>query len=496
MGYPSLSIAVHYLGFGLAVGILGSILGTITGLWLQSGLLDIYKSVYELPITEPRFYPRLVALAVGISLFCALLGTAFGVSSATRLSPATAMRPPPPEKGGKILMERGPAAWLWKYLPFTWKLILRAIFRNPFRSLVTFGSSFVATTIMVESLALGSAIGLLIDREFRTAQKQDVTVLLREAENAISVGREFENLPGVEAVECHLFSSALLRNEGQGNHIEREVLLHGLAPQPYLENPLRLSPEVKARYSDGHSGFFLSRKLAEVLKVQVGESLVVEMRSGTRRTHQVQVLGLVDTSLGLGVYLPAEQLSGLMGEASVTNKIHLSVDLNERNHLVTQLQRRPEVLNITWRADSLEQMEQTLQQNLGTMLKVIVLFSGGLAFGAVLNTALVALSEREREVGTLRVLGYTPFAVTAIFSGESLLLNSLGVFTGWFGGAGLTYLITRAYDTEIFRFPFVIEPSNIITATLVMLLFLAASQLVLGFIVRGLNWLDVLKIRE
>ena len=108
--------------------------------------------------------------------------------------------------------------------------------------------------------------------------------------------------------------------------------------------------------------------------------------------------------------------------------------------MVREFQRRPSVLNVTWRADSLLQMEKTLQQNLGTILKVIVLFSGGLAFGAVLNTALVALSEREREVGTLRVLGYTPFAVTSIFSGESLLLNSLGVFVGWFGGAGLTYL--------------------------------------------------------
>src|SRR5690606_27532751 len=102
-------------------------------------------------------------------------------------------------------------------------------------------------------------------------------------------------------------------------------------------------------------------------------------------------------------------------------------------------------LNVTWRSDSLRQMEQTLQQNLGTMLSVIIVFSGGLAFGAVLNTALVALSEREREVGTLRVLGYTPLAVTSIFSGESLLLNSIGVSVGWAGGTALTYFVTRAY---------------------------------------------------
>lgn len=497
LGYPSWSVTLHYLGFGIAVGLIGSLFGTGLGLWLQRGLLGLYQTIYELPIDQPHFYPGLVGTAVSLSLLFAILGTAFGVSSSTRLTPATAMRPPPPEKGGKILLERGPLGLVWRHLPFSLKLIFRAIFRNPFRSLVTFGSSFIATTIMVESLATGSAISVLIDREFRTAQKQDVTVLLREARQAVSVQREFETLPGVERVECHLNAAALLRSVMPGTKpLEREVLLQGLSPDPELENPLRLSPEVLSSFSDSSKGLYLSVKLAQVLEVEVGDPLTIEMRSGTRRTLSSQVAGLVDTSLGLGVYLSAEELSHMMGESKVTNKILLRVDPSRRSSLVDELQRRPEVLNVTWRADSLRQMESTLQQNLGTMLTVIVFFSGGLAFGAVLNTALVALSEREREVGTLRVLGYSPLAVTSIFSGESLLLNSLGVVFGWFGGAALTYVVVRAYDTEIFRFPFVIEAANIAQATAVMLLFLLASQLVLGYIVRGLNWLDVLKIRE
>ena len=233
-----------------------------------------------------------------------------------------------------------------------------------------------------------------------------------------------------------------------------------------------------------------------MLGVSKGSKLEIELRSGNRRTVELPVAGLVDTSLGLGAYLPARQLSRLLGESNVTNKVLLTVDLSRRDALVRELRRRPEVLNVTWRSDSLAQMEQTLQQNLGTMLGVIVVFSGGLAFGAVLNTALVALSEREREVGTLRVLGYTPLAVTSIFSGESLFLNSLGVMFGWAGGTVLTYFVTRAYDTEIFRFPFAMEFRNFLDATFVMLFFLMASQVALGVFVRRLNWLDVLKIRE
>ncbi len=495
LGYPSPAITFHYLGFGIAVGLFGATFGSLLGLWLQRGLLDLYRSVYELPIEEPGFYPELIGVSVGLSLAFAILGTGFGVRSATRLSPAVAMRPPPPEKGGRILLERGPLAFFWRPLPFSLKLILRAIFRNPFRSFVTFGSSFIATTIMVESLAMGSAIRVLIDREFRTAQKQDVTVLLREPRDTISVTREFQLMPGVEMVECHLNSPARL-TALNGSGSEREVLLSGLAPDPELENPLRLSPQIAQGFDSSDGGLYLARKLGEVLQVDKGSKLEVELRSGTRRTIEVPVAGLVDTSLGLGAYLPSGELSRMIGESGVTNKILLTVELSKRDALVRELRRRPEVLNVTWRSDSLEQMEQTLQQNLGTMLGVIVVFSGCLAFGAVLNTALVALSEREREVGTLRVLGYSPLAVTSIFSGESLLLNSLGVTVGWAGGAGLTYFVSRAYDTEIFRFPFVMEVENFAFATLVMMVFLALSQFALGMFVKKLNWLDVLKIRE
>ncbi|MFA5506223.1 MAG: FtsX-like permease family protein [Vulcanimicrobiota bacterium] len=495
LGYPSPAITFHYLGFGIAVGLIGAALGSTLGLWLQRGLLSLYRTIYELPIKEPGFYPELIGVSVGLSLLFAILGTGFGVRTATRLSPAVAMRPPPPEKGGRILLERGLFKYLWRLLPFTLKLILRAIFRNPFRSFVTFGSSFIATTIMVESLATGSAIQVLIDREFRTAQKQDVTVLLREARDTISVTREFQTLPGVERVECHLNSPARL-SALNGSGAQREVLLSGLAPDPILENPLRLTPAIAEGFDNSGEGLYLARKLGEVLQVDRGARLEVELRSGSRRTYEVPVAGLVDTSLGLGAYLPARELSRLMGETAVTNKILLLVAPDRRDALVAELRRRPEVLNVTWRNDSLQQMEQTLQQNLGTMLSVIIVFSGGLAFGAVLNTALVALSEREREVGTLRVLGYTPMAVTSIFSGESLLLNSLGVSVGWAGGAALTYFVTRAYDTEIFRFPFAMEPQNFVVATLVMMVFLAASQAALYVFVRGLNWLDVLKIRE
>lgn len=496
LGYANTAITSHYLGFGFVVGSLGAFGGIILGAQLHRGLLSIYRGIYELPIKEPGSYPFLIVIAIGLSIGSSLLGTAFGVRAAARLAPAVAMRPPPPERGGRILLEKGPLRQIFECLPFSWKLILRAIFRNPFRSAVTLGSSFIATTIMVESLSMGSSIGVLINNEFRVAKKQDVTVTLQEPHPVITTEREFQKLPGVEGAEGQLSVPASLWALNRDSANERQVLILGIPDNPQLENPLWLSPDISSQLTSRAHGIFLSRKLAQVLGVEKGDELTVQLRRGTRRRVTLAVMGLVDTSLGLGCYMARSQLSSLIGEVMVADKFLLKVPSSQRPPLVAALSARPDVLNVTWRSDSLHQMKTTLEHNVGIMLNVIIAFCGFLAFGAVLNTALVALAEREREVGTLRVLGYSPFSVTAIFSGESLLLNCLGIVTGWLGGLLLTYGVCRAYDTEIFRIPFVANPTIIFQASGVMLVFLLTSQLTLGLIVRQLPWLDVLKIRE
>jgi putative ABC transport system permease protein len=131
-----------------------------------------------------------------------------------------------------------------------------------------------------------------------------------------------------------------------------------------------------------------------------------------------------------------------------------------------------------------------------SFLVVMALFAGIIAFGSIVNTALVSLSERQREVGTLRVLGYTPTQVTRIFSGESFLLNAVGVGVGLILGVGLAYLLALAYDTELYRFPVVVYPSRVVAVAVAMGILVGFAQGMIYLVVRGLDWLDVLKVKE
>jgi putative ABC transport system permease protein len=125
-----------------------------------------------------------------------------------------------------------------------------------------------------------------------------------------------------------------------------------------------------------------------------------------------------------------------------------------------------------------------------------VLFSGTIAFGSVLNAALVSLSERQREVATLRTLGYRAGQVARLFAGESLLLNGAGLLAGLIAGVGLAHLLSVAYSTELYRFPAVILPGTLLVSALVVALFVIAAQLILFRMIRRLDWLAVLNVKE
>jgi len=133
---------------------------------------------------------------------------------------------------------------------------------------------------------------------------------------------------------------------------------------------------------------------------------------------------------------------------------------------------------------------------MSTMLWIMVLLAGMIAFSSVLNAALVSMSERQREVGTLRVLGFTPGQVARIFAGESYLLNGVGVLLGLGGGVAYVHLLARLYDTELFRFPVAIYPSHFFITVGLMVLIIGAAQTIVSLLIRRLPWLDVLKVKE
>lgn len=481
------AIMLHYLWIGLLVALLGAVGGLCLSLWLQGVLIGIYAEYYTFPRLEAGFYPLYHMAGFGIALLAGCAGTARSALKAASLHPAEAMRPAPPERGGRVLVER--VTVLWNRLSFRHKLVIRAIFRNPFRSGVSVVTAMLAMALLVSSFAMADGMNFLVDYQFGMISHEDLSVALREPVGDAG-SREVLHLPTVTTVESQL----TIVSDLSAGHRRQRIGVVGLPRNNRLFTPLDL---------DNHpivipeSGLVLTDKAADLLGVGIGDTLALRPLIGRRERVEAPVVAVVGSYLGVTAYANIEYLSRLIGEDLVANSIlATSSQIGAWDGLYTEVKERPDVVGVSNRQRAIKQMRETFIQNIKVSITILILFAGLIAFGSVLNTALVSLSEREREVGTFRVLGYSSREIASILRGEQVLLSTLGIVIGAFAGIGLTHLIAIAYDTDFMRMPVVIYRSRVAIAAVLMVFFISLAQgLVYGYI-RKLPWLDALKVKE
>jgi putative ABC transport system permease protein len=487
LGFFSSWIIIHYLSYGMIVGALGGLFGMTVGRLIQGAYCDFYRTIFSLPGIRPHFYPGLFFQGLGISILFAVLGTFKGVRTASALQPAEAMRPPPPEKGNRILLEYIPI--LWNPVPFRWKLIFRTVFRNPFRSTVSVVAAAISTGLIFMAMANLDAMNYMMSFTFEKVSHEDVTLSLREPAGRRAPS-EVKAMPAVARVEpqlnvaCDFFSGPYKKRTGVIGLVQSNSLF---TPLDKRGNPVMIP----------QNGLVLSKKLAEILHVKPGD--VIRMRPLIARREEVMtpVVSVVETYFGLAAYADIHYLSRLLGESWVANSIlGTNYPGGAYPQFLSEVERRPAIIGIGQRTRSLEQIDRQFGDSIGVMLTIMIFLSGSIAFGSVLTATLVSLSERQREVGTLRVLGYSTLQVSEIFSGESFLLNAIGIFCGFGVGVGLSHLIASSFSTELYRFPVVINPSRFFIAGAIMLVFVAVAQLIVYRLVSRLDWKEVMQVKE
>ncbi len=200
--------------------------------------------------------------------------------------------------------------------------------------------------------------------------------------------------------------------------------------------------------------------------------------------------------MGLGVYMRQDALHRLMREAGSVTGAALLVDRRFQSALLRALKETPVAAAVERKSAAIESFRQTIAQNLGIIVFFNVLFAATIAFGVVYNAARISLSERGRELASLRVLGFTRDEIASILLGELALLVLMAIPVGAVLGYGLAALVVQAYDTELYRFPLVVSARTIGAAALTVLVAAAVSA---ALVRRKLNRLDliaVLKTRE
>ncbi|MHC4662166.1 MAG: ABC transporter permease, partial [Planctomycetota bacterium] len=201
LGYSRGAITRHFLAFGFVVGFLGGAAGLLLGVWLQGVFCDMYLQFFALPAIDARFHPDILIIGMAVAVIFSLVGTVRGVRVAARLEPAEAMRPPPPEKGTRVLPER--IGFLWRRLPFRWKMILRAVFRNPFRSAVGIFATLISGAIVFMSFSMVDALDYMLSFQYEKVAHEDISISLR-GPAGIRAMHELDSIGSISLAEPQL----------------------------------------------------------------------------------------------------------------------------------------------------------------------------------------------------------------------------------------------------------------------------------------------------
>jgi putative ABC transport system permease protein len=395
------------------------------------------------------------------------------------------MRPEGPARYRRSVLETPAVA---RHLGNAGRMVLRNLLRHPLRAAASiFGIAFAVAILMI-GFVFTDAMDRLIQVQFWETERQDVTVTLVEP-HGDAARHALARLPGVLAVEP-MRSVAVRITAG---HRQRYLSIVGLPPAPRFRRIV---------HRDGRaltlppSGVVMSLMLARVLGVSPGDTVTVEVLEGHRPVRDVDVTGTVDDILGLEAYMDLSALHALMREGDVANGARMIIDASQEARLSRALKAMPAVAGAAFKRAALASFRDVMAANMNLTIFINVLFAGCIAFGVVYNAARVSLSERSRELASLRVLGFTRAEISMILLGELALLTLAALPIGGLFGYGLAAAIVTSIDSEVYRFPLYVTPQ----AVAISFLGIIAAAVISGLLVRRrLDTLDlvaVLKIRE
>jgi putative ABC transport system permease protein len=445
----------------------------------------IYMEFYRFPYWMFELRPSVIAWAALITIGSALAGTIRSVRQAALLPPAQAMRPEPPSRYQTTVLEK---IGLGPLLSQPTRIILRNIERKPVKAVLSVTGIAFACAIMIMSGFFSDAVDFMVNVQFRMAQQEDMTVTYIEPAARRTI-YELKGLEGVGHVEPFRAVPARFRF----GHRTYRTVIQGFDPGTRLHHlldmqlkPITLPPD----------GIVLTDYLAKMLGIRTGDLLTVEVMEGNRPVRQVPVVALVQQYLGVMGFMDRSALNRLMREGDLVSGAYLTVDEALQAKLYRTLVDMPRVAGAVVRQDEIRNFYETQAESMLFFTFIATILAATIAFGVVYNSARISLSERSRELASLRVLGYTRGEISYILLGELGLLTLASIPFGFLFGQWLCAYVAHSLESDLFRIPLVTEPSTYALAAAVVIVSASVSGLIVRHRLDHLDLVEVLKTGE
>ncbi|NNE36602.1 MAG: ABC transporter permease, partial [Rhodothermales bacterium] len=484
-GYDNLQIGLHFIQLISCIALLGVVAGVIVGIQFGQGLAQMYMEYYRFPYLRYELNMSVVLAAFGISAIAAYGGTIAAVRRAAGFPPAEAMRPEPPASYRQSFVER---LGLKRWFTQPTRMIVRHLGRHPVKASLAVAGIACACGLLLMGRFFGGAMDFMMEVQYTMAQRDDVMVTYVEPAGHKTL-YSLNALPGVEYGEVFRAAAVRLRNK----HHEYRIAIQGVQPGGDLFRLLNTDLDVVDPPTEG---LVIPIQLGSILEVEPGDTLIVEVLEGSRPVRTVAVEGFIEQYIGMGAYMHIDALNRLLGEGPIISGAFLATDAEALSGLYQDLKDVPRVAGVLSRMQAIEDFYENMGSTMLVFAFFYTLFAAAIAFAIIYNSARIALSERARELASLRILGFTRGEISYILLGELALLTVLGILVGFAVGWALCYYIATTLQTELIRFPFVMTNDSYAFSALIVLVAAVLTGLIVRRRLYRLDLISVLKTRE
>jgi len=350
------------------------------------------------------------------------------------------------------------------------------------------GGISLAVAVLILGSFMQDAIYALFDTLFTNSKKYDLQVSLVEATDE-PARFEIESIPRVFEVE------AIRSIPVRASHKQHQRLVGIVASDP----PSQLAPLVTVtgnKVSQPRTGAMISRKLAEVIELQVGDQMTAVVLEEDRETLTLPIVALIEDAAGETIYVDRHYISQMMAESPRINSFYLRIDSASQTQILKTLEEMPRVSHVTSTQDLRQSFLSTIAENVARMRSLNLSFSLVIAIGVIYSTARISIAQRSRELATLRVLGFSLNEITLIILAELFTLTLLAIPVGWWLGFLLCYSTVNFFDRELFRVPLGIRPHTYAYAAIVAMTAMVGASYFVRQILNKMDIIEVLKARD
>lgn len=491
LGYGNLDIMLHYQTYPLLVGLLGSIIGSLAGVFfVGKALLGLFNEIYNLPAVETAAHLGLVLPAALLALFfCAAAGYN-ACRKELYLAPAQSMRPKPAASGRKIFLEN--IRLLWRKINFSWKIIFRNLFRYKKRSaMASLGIIFSMALILI-ALGFRNSVDNLMDVQFHEIQKFDIKVNFNKIMSADDLGyiRSIGHIASVEPVlESGMEITSGWRKKDIGLvAMDSGARLYGIYDAE--GNPAAIPRE----------GILLPVRLMDIMGLQPGERAYLRSfypgKNEDRDKKEVVVKGATSQYIGQYAICSTGYLNYLLREEMVTNAAYLELDHPENEKEV--MQRLKDIMTVNTiqsKSEIVANTEKTMQ-SMNSIIIFMIMGAGILSFAVIYNITNINIFERRREIATLSVLGFTAGELKSLVFNENIFISAFGALAGMLPGRYLAVILINMQANDNVQLPAVLNPSSYFIAALMIAAFTFTANLLLAKNIQSINMVESLKSAE